>query len=851
MLVTTTDLQVPKDVSWIGIQVIGSNGVERHGQWYRLGPSPDKNELPATLAIAPGTNDDPVQVRLFAQRDNKVIMLTEATTTVPRNRVAMLRMPVEWLSVGMVKAADATSTTDAGEPLFPGDATFKANVTTCPQGMTPRAGTCVSARVDSATLPTYTPGQVNGGGNGSGNGTCFDTVNCFANALPVAISDRQNCVIDANTLGVFAASTGVTSVGAWSFGLIPADGSGICGSNGCVVTLDFIEPGATGSGWTFENDPAVKLPAAVCEKLANGSLRAVVAAAGCDSKTAEMPNCGPWSSVESSSAGKPIESDLLGLCWDFAEKACEGIRRCRGGTHFIDGVAEDDGTCTERLRFLCDASLVEPAAEPWRKYFTDCGAAFSESSCSQLERKVRTDCVEPATSTKADRETCSFGQCGTASSCFGAVPNGLGQCTPRLVAGNPMCGTNSAIDALLPQGACKSGLICDHATQTCRKPGATDEACFDDSSCQPDLVCIKGKCATAIGEGGTCSDDQQCAAGLHCVIADNKQQCRGLGQAGESCRVVATDQQSVIWQENLCDLAKGLRCDSETGTCGLARLVKQGGDCTPLNTCAGGYCSGKLSQEATSIGTCVAYHADGTPCESTAQCGPPAECLEKVCRLRPVFGCAATTMQAVPGSLPFCPNGKPPCDTGCVDLTRDSNNCGQCNVKCPAGAQCVNGSCDCGSDQVTCDGVCTSVQRDLDHCGDCSVKCNTGETCSSGMCTRGCTSGLSLCGTACVNFLNDANHCGDCATTCTTEATCVSGKCQVASGSGGATSIGSSSATGGSTAPSLGTGGAATGGTSAKADAGVVAVHRWADSSLRQAVPAPSLRAAREAARVR
>lgn len=826
MVVTTTDLQIPKDVSKVGIQVIDSNGVPQHGKWYTLGASP-KTELPATLAIDPGRKDGPIQIRVFAQRgDGSFIALSEATTTVPRNRVALLRMPIEWLSVGMVKATNTTSTpavngsTDAGQsidPLLVGEAGFGDTVTTCPQGMTPRAGTCETAQIDSSTLPTYTPGQVNGGGNGSGNGTCFDTVGCFANAVPIVITDRQNCVINSSTLAALATITSVNSIGQLSFGLVPADGSGICGAEGCIVTLDYLGTGAKGSGWTIQSGTEVKLPAAVCEKLNNGSLRAIVAAMGCNSKTPETPNCGPWSSVDSTRATSPIESDLLSICWDFAERACEGIERCRGGAGFVDGAVEDGGTCTERMRFLCDASLVRPEASPWRKYFTDCGAAFAEPSCTQMELKIRTACVEPSSATpRADGTVCSFGQCTAGSTCYGAVPYGTGQCRARGDVGAMLCATNSAVDATLPQGACKAGLICEHSSQTCRNPAALGAACADDSSCQSDLVCVKGNCAAPVAAEQTCGDDTECAPGLHCISANNKQLCRGPGQAGESCRVVATNQQAVLWQENICELSKGLRCDPETGTCGLSRLVTQGSACTTVNTCAGGYCSGKLSTAADSSGTCIAYHADGTTCSATAECGPPAECLEKVCRLHPVFGCVAATMQLVPGSSALCANGKPPCNTGCTDLNTDSNNCGQCNIKCPSDAQCVAGTCTCGSQQVLCNGVCTAINTDPNHCGTCDTKCTTGQTCSLGLCT-GCSSGLTLCGTTCVNFLNDASHCGDCSTTCAQGDACVSGNCQVTSGGGGASAMGGTAAAGGTT----GAGGAhTTGGTSITAGVG-------------------------------
>jgi hypothetical protein len=298
MLVTSTDLEIPKDISKVGIQVKDGNGVERYGNWYTLGSrSDDRTELPATLAIIPGTANDPVHIRIFSQqRDGKIVTLSEATTTVPRDRMALLRMPIEWLSVGMVKPVESSSGVDAGNPAFPDEAAFASTVTTCDAGKTPRAGTCESAEVDSAALPTYTPGQVYGGGDGSGNGACFDTATCFATAAPLAMIDATDCLFDTNTVRDATADNAQRNL---SLALVAADGSGICGSNGCIVPLDFVEPGGPWSGWTVQDRTKAKLPNAVCEKLRDGSLRAVVATTACSSKTPESPTCGPWSSVHS------------------------------------------------------------------------------------------------------------------------------------------------------------------------------------------------------------------------------------------------------------------------------------------------------------------------------------------------------------------------------------------------------------------------------------------------------------------------------------------------------------------------------------------------------------------------
>ncbi len=304
MLSLQTDMSIPKDIDavWIEISKYG-NTVFRNR--YDVGPSGVK--IPATLAVEadPGKSP-PVTVRVISQQGTKTRTLREVVTTVPPDRTATLRVPIEWLCDGSGEQIPGTS-----PPQFKNK---------CPAGQTCQSGTCTTSTVDSSKLPTFKPADVFGGGNGDGTGKCFDTLGCFstATALPV---DTTTCTADVSQLlggsagagtggggadgvggsGAHGPTGGSTGAGGSSGGgaavkklnialELPTGGDGICDSNQCLVPLD------DQSEWTVSNN-TVTLPKAVCARLQSGAAQAVVATLSCDTKTAAIPTCGPWSSV--------------------------------------------------------------------------------------------------------------------------------------------------------------------------------------------------------------------------------------------------------------------------------------------------------------------------------------------------------------------------------------------------------------------------------------------------------------------------------------------------------------------------------------------------------------------------
>src|SRR5438552_4380880 len=165
MLSFQSDMSLPKDVDSVRL-LITQNGVVKFDNQYAVGPSPSQT-LPATLGVLPPADKGaPVRIQLSALQKGKARTLREVVTTVPGDRVALLRLPIEWLCDG---TANEVST-----------GTYASS---CPGEQSCLAGDCTSNNVDSAQLPNYVAKDVFGGGDDKGaGGSCFETSGCFGAA---------------------------------------------------------------------------------------------------------------------------------------------------------------------------------------------------------------------------------------------------------------------------------------------------------------------------------------------------------------------------------------------------------------------------------------------------------------------------------------------------------------------------------------------------------------------------------------------------------------------------------------------------------------------------------------------
>lgn len=276
--------------------------------------------LPASLSITqPSDRTTPVHIRVAGYKAGAVVALRDAISTVPDNQISVLRLPLQWLSTRGIKGRQAGSTTATGTvPMNAGNVRIRADlpaddvsfaefspfftdlVLPCPAGQTSIAGSCADAHIDPKDLFPSNGGahigQVYGGAVGTEGatvvgGACFGVDECFADAPALRAED-----LDLATCTVRKSSSPAGDVSLINFGLKRKAAD--CTNQKCVVALDYETPTVIKNGGWRESNGAAVLPPAVCERLKDGSLEAVLVSSTCDHKVASIPTCGPWSSVK-------------------------------------------------------------------------------------------------------------------------------------------------------------------------------------------------------------------------------------------------------------------------------------------------------------------------------------------------------------------------------------------------------------------------------------------------------------------------------------------------------------------------------------------------------------------------
>jgi hypothetical protein len=132
------------------------------------------------------------------------------------------------------------------------------------------------------------------------------------------------------------------------------------------------------------------------------------------------------------------------------------------------------------------------------------------------------------------------------------------------------------------------------------------------------------------------------------------------------------------------------------------------------------------------------------------------------------------------GTTPTGDDTGPDCETcggaACIDVMTDPAHCGGCELPCPAGIACDQGTCACPDGTMRCGDACVDVQADGMHCGGCEQPCDPGLVCLDGTCSNGCGA-LTECTGGCVDTDANAQHCGGCDQPCPMGAACEASEC--------------------------------------------------------------------------
>jgi hypothetical protein len=279
MLVIDTDLAPGKDFDRLQIEVRPPAGSAEYSKVFsEFGQPGLPLSFPTTLAVLNRSRGaESVTFRVSVGKSGtenspvgKPLILREVVTQMPTDRVALLRIHLEWLCIGTAGARP-----DYVEGL-------------CPDGETCLGGKCEAWGIDSQALPTYDDRNVFGNGSPKGEGACFDTATCFA-AGSATFPDAA-CSVAAPSDSNARENVNLALV-------VPEGAGGICSGGICLILLEPQSP----YGW-MRQEGRLQLPPAVCERIAKKQALGIAITTGCPAKSTAVPTCGPWSAIKKPAA---------------------------------------------------------------------------------------------------------------------------------------------------------------------------------------------------------------------------------------------------------------------------------------------------------------------------------------------------------------------------------------------------------------------------------------------------------------------------------------------------------------------------------------------------------------------
>jgi hypothetical protein len=389
-----------------------------------------------------------------------------------------------------------------------------------------------------------------------------------------------------------------------------------------------------------------------------------------------------------------------------------------------------NGVCTGAS---VDSSTLQPYATS--AVFGDGGVLDNGAPTSCFD--VATCFAQPTPVTNVDMQNCSF-----------PLPAGASASTLNVALSSQTAGTCTANGCFVPlpndanEGWTLQGNTVTLVPGVCAKLGPmvslfTSVACPSESLAEP--VCEPGEFAGAADAGAGCDGD-------YVVTCGTNPAC-GTGSGGMAPVTVKGGTGSISIPMGHTDAGGGgpiqpitLTVDPTTCLASFTIPASMGycdGSGTVSIDLGGGTVSGVTCGYSLDGGSCAYAPLSCTVARGTLtagiDAGPPAD------------GGAAHQDASMVG----CPTGQTSCSGGCVDLTANQSNCGQCGFPCAATQTCLNSQCvassgpDAGT-TTTC--LPTTCMAHGYNCGPAPDGC--GGLLDCGTCAAVCGgAGFSMCGT--------------------------------------------------------------------------------------------------------
>ncbi|MGD0526848.1 MAG: hypothetical protein ABSE49_17005 [Polyangiaceae bacterium] len=182
-----TQVQVPKDLAGIQVEVVGPDGTDHFCNGYAV--SNGLVELPSTLGVIAGAPNSTIRIiiRGYDNATSNDLLSCNHLTVDQQMYAPGTGSPPRVLREAVLTFVDQQ---ELFLPMSLSYSCYDMDCSTTGTDQTCIAGQCASDAVNSATLPAFSPGMVDG------TQQCFDPNQCFDEEQPAVLVDPTSCTYE-------------------------------------------------------------------------------------------------------------------------------------------------------------------------------------------------------------------------------------------------------------------------------------------------------------------------------------------------------------------------------------------------------------------------------------------------------------------------------------------------------------------------------------------------------------------------------------------------------------------------------------------------------------------------------